>query len=114
MFIPNTTGVLARKSGKDMYAQDSYADPVTVQCAVVRLSTKIKATPVRADYSATRGNAEEEVSVSKILFPASVEISDEDKFTISGIDLRVTQVQERRDVVGNIDHFEVDFGLWQR
>lgn len=114
MLIPNTTGMLARKAGKDLYAQQAYANPVRVMCAIVTLSTKIKPTPVRADYSATRGNAEEEVSVSKILFPSNVAIADEDKFTISGIDLRVTGVQERRDVFGNIDHFEVDFDLWQR
>lgn len=114
MFLPNTTGLLTRKSGKDMFAQPTYAAPVTVPCAVVHLMTKIKPTPVRADYSASRGNAEEEVSTSKILFPATVEIEDEDKFTINAIDLRVVTVQTRYDIIGNIDHFEVDFDLWQR
>jgi len=114
MLIPNTSGVLARKTGKDLYAQDTYATPVTVPCAIVRLSTKIKRTQRLASLSASRGNAEEELSVSKILFPASIEISDEDKFTISGIDLRVSGVREQRNVSGNIDHYEVDFDLWQR
>jgi hypothetical protein len=114
VFLPNTTGKLARKLGTDLFAQQTYAPAVTVPCGIVKLATRVKPTPVRADYSATRGNAEEEVSISKILFPASVEISDDDKFTISGIDLRVTGVHERRSVFGVIDHYEVDFGLWQR
>jgi hypothetical protein len=114
VFLPNTTGYLARKTGKDIYAQDSYATPVPVPCAVVHLVTSIKATPVRADYSASRGAAEEEVSKSMILFPANVPIADEDKFTISGVDLRVISVQERRDIVGAIDHYQVELGIWQR
>lgn len=114
MLIPNTTGQLSRRTGTDIYSQESYAAPVTVQCAIVQLLTKIQITKVRSEYSATRANAEEEVSVSKILFPASVTIEDQDKFTISGVELRVTGVQERRDVFGNIDHFEVDFGIWER
>jgi hypothetical protein len=114
VFVPNTTGVLSRRQVTDLYAQESYAAPLTVPCAIVTLMTKVKTTPVRADYSATRGNAEETVSSSRILFPPSVQIEAEDKFTISGIDLRVTEIIERRDVWGAIDHFDVSFGIWAR
>jgi hypothetical protein len=112
MFIPNTTGILARKTGNDVYAQPIYGAPLTVACSIVHLTDKIQKTPVRADSSASRGNAMEEVSVSKILFPATVTIGGEDKFVINGINLRVIGVEVRRDVFGVIDHYEVDFGLW--
>jgi hypothetical protein len=114
VLLPNTTGSLSRKLAKDVYAQLSYAAPVTVPCSIVHLTTKAIKTPVRADSSATRGNAEEEVSVSKILFPTTVTIGYDDKFEIGGVALRVIGVEQRRDVLGNLDHFEVDFGFWQR
>jgi hypothetical protein len=113
MFIPNTTGLLSRKTGKDQYSQIVYGPAVTVPCAIVHLDAKIEKTPVRADSSASRGNAEEQVSVSKILFPKTVKPADQDKFQISGIALRVMRVEERRDVLGVIDHYEVDLGIWQ-
>lgn len=113
MFIPNTTGLLSRKIGMDLYAQSIYAPAVKVGCSIVHLADKIIVTPIRADQSATRSNAEEEISVSKILFPRTVVIGEEDKFVISGISLRVTGIEERRDTSGQIDHYEVDFGMWQ-
>jgi hypothetical protein len=114
MMIPNTTGLLARQTGKDIYAQSSYAAPVVVPCAVVNLNTKVVKTPVRADSSATRGNAEEEVSVSKILFPKTVALTEGDKFIISGVNLRIIGIRQQNNVLGQLDHFEVDLGMWQR
>ena len=113
MFSPNTTGVLYRKTGKDLYSAPTYGAARTVGCSIIHRNPKIAKTPVRADSSASRGNAEEELSISKILFPKTIRPVDEDKFVISGIALRVIGVQERRNVFGEVDHYEVDFGLWQ-
>jgi hypothetical protein len=114
MFLPNTTGLLTHKTGQDRFAQATYAEPKTVPCGIVHLNKAAAKTSVRTDSSASRGNAEEQVSVAKILFPITVAIVAGDKFEIQGITLRVLTIEPRLDVLGRHDHNEVDFGSWAR
>jgi DNA-binding transcriptional regulator/RsmH inhibitor MraZ len=83
-----------------------------VPCAIVHSTRANLKTPVRADSSASRGAAEEKVAVSKILFPKTVAIDTNDKFEIDGKILRVTGIEERKNVLGQLDHFEVDFEMF--
>lgn len=112
--IPNTSGQLSHKTGHDGYGQAAYSAPLTVPCAVVTMTQKTKKTPIRADSSASRGAAEERLSIAKILFPTNVTIGQEDRFDILGASLRVIAVQPRNDVLGVLDHYEVDFEAWVR
>jgi hypothetical protein len=109
MFIPNNYGQLSRKLGANIYGERTFQAPVTVPCAIVDNTDQLKKTPVRADSSASRGAAEEDVSVAKILFPANIAIAKDDTFAITDLKLRVTMVQKRFSVFGVLDHLEVDF-----
>lgn len=111
MFIPNTTGMLSRANGRDVYGQFQWSAPAQVRCAVVHLNKLIQKTSVRTDSSASRGNAEETIATAKILFPTSVAIGAEDKFEIQGFKMRVTAIEPRRSVLGKHDHNEVDFEI---
>jgi hypothetical protein len=111
MFIPNTTGLLARRIGTNIYGESTYRKPITVQCAIVTDFAPISKTPVRSDSSASRGAAEEATAVAKVLFPARVAIAPEDRFEIAGLSLRVIAIQKRFSVLGALDHLEVDFDI---
>lgn len=111
MFRPNTKALLRRAGGRNVYGEQQVDAGQVVPCAVVHLNKKVQKTPVRADSSASRGNAEEFVSVSKILFPAKVQLAIGDVLEIHGVRLRATAVEPRLDVPGRLDHFEVDFEI---
>jgi hypothetical protein len=112
MFVPNTFGMLSRRSIKNAYGEYSFAAPVRVPCAIVHSTRKNLKTPVRADSSASRGAAEEKIAVSKLLFPKTVAIDTNDKFEIDGKVLRVIGIEERKNVLGQLDHFEIDFEMF--
>jgi hypothetical protein len=110
--IPNTFGMLSRRGAKNIYGEFAFQAPKRVPCAIVHSTSANLKTPVRADSSASRGAAEEKVAVTKILFPANVAIATNDKFEIDGKILRVTGIEDRKNVLGKLDHFEVDFEMF--
>lgn len=114
MFIPNIVGLLSRKTGDDLYGQGVFGPAKPVQCAVVHAQHVAQKTPVRADSSASRGNAEEEIAVAKFLFAKTVSIAIDDKFVALGMTMRVMKAEARLDVNGLLDHYEVELGLFQR
>jgi len=113
MFVPNTTGVLRRQTGSNIYGEPTYGHPKTVPCGVVRLAIAAEATSVRTDSSASRGAADEPEAVAKILFPANVDISIGDRFEIQTIILRCKKIEPRLAVTGKLDHWECDFDRWE-
>jgi hypothetical protein len=111
MFMPNTTGLLSRHTGRNQYSEPAFAAPIAVPCAVVDTLHKVQKTPVRADSSASRGASEEQLAAYKVLFPKTVSIGINDKFQIDGLTLRVIGITPRRSVLGMLDHFDVDFDI---
>lgn len=112
MFIPNNKGQLQAFSGYNSTAEPQFAPAKSVLCGVVHLNKIVQKSTVRADSSGSRGSADEFVSISKILFPASVSIATGYKFRIAGLTLKATTVEPRYSVYGVIDHYEVDFEQW--
>jgi hypothetical protein len=113
MFLPNTTGTLYRQTAKNLYGEPSFAQPRVVACGIVRLVAKAEKTSVRADSSASRGNADEEVTTSKILFPVAADPRIGDRFDIQGFVLRMIARHPRLSVYGHLDHYEVDLEHWE-
>lgn len=108
MFLPNTYGMLSRKNGTNIFAEQIFGSPVKTPCAVVHLQETQVKSPIRADSSASRGNAEELTEMAKILFPRNIVLHVGDKFTILGFSLEVAKIEPRNDVLGKLDHYEVD------
>lgn len=113
-FIPNADCVLTRKSVTyDRYGQpDEVFDSKKVRCAVVTLSLDRELTAVRADSSATRGNARELTVNARLLFQRSVEVKNGDIVDILGIRLKVAGVFPRLDAAGRVDHHQVDLEIF--
>lgn len=110
MFIPNTTCRLySRTDTQDLYGQYSFAAPVTVGCSVVQMDLVVKKTSVRADSSASRGRAEEEIGLVRLLFPTSTSVKEGDVCEVDGYAIEVIRIFPRRNTVGQLDHYQVDF-----
>ena len=112
MFIPNNYGKLTPTTGTSLYGDERFGRTVKVPCGIVHLNKQVQKTTVRSDSSGSTGSADEFVSSSRILFPASVQIKTGWKFEIGGITLRIVSVEPRFNVRGALDHFEADLQAW--
>ena len=90
-----------------------YAAPFDSKCGVVKLLSATEKSTVRADSSASRGNTEEILADSKLLFLPGTDIAVNDRVEIYDINLRVMSKRIRFDVAGRVDHYEVDFMIWE-
>lgn len=111
MFKPNATCTLySRTDEQDVYGVYSFLPPkMNTPCAVVQMDLVVKKTSVRADSSASRGRAEEEIGLVRLLFPSTVSIQEYDVVEINGVVIEVIRIFPRRDVLGKVDHYQVDF-----
>jgi hypothetical protein len=110
MFIPNATCHIRKKlPGFDKYGQPAYGPKTAVRFALVRYDTKTEDSTVRADSSATRGNIKEFNATGRVLFPVSVAPSWDDVLIIYGKTYAIKEVEPRYNVLGKLDHYEVDY-----
>lgn len=108
MFRPNQVCAIQVTSGNtDVYGQPLATTRVREQCAVVRLVTTNQPSSVRADSSASRGNAKELVSDSLILLAKTTVANIDDLIDIGGMTLRITSKHPRFNIAGSLDHFEI-------
>lgn len=113
MFRPNQVCYISVASGRtDVYGQSLAAKKVREQCAVVRLVTTNMKSAVRADSSASRGNAKELVGDSLILLTAMTAAGIDDLIEVSGGTFRILSMHPRYSVGGALDHYEVTASVW--
>jgi hypothetical protein len=112
MYFSNNSGALSKRVSTDVYGEPRYSTPIIVGCAVVHLNGTIKKSPVRADSSASRANADEVIEAAKILFPPLTDIALGDRFIIATIDLRVISVEPRYSTSRGLDHIQCGFEAW--
>jgi len=110
MFIPNATCYVRRKAkGYDKYGQSTYSPKTAIRFALVRYDTKTEDSTVRADSSATRGNIKEFQASGRILVPKDVRLVWGDILIIYGKVYRVKELEPRFNVLGQLDHYEIDY-----
>lgn len=109
MFNPNSKCLLRRFSGRDKYAQETFAAAEPIGYSPVRLQGQVEKSSVRADSSASRGQAEIQTGTYKILVDKSVAgLRIDDRLEIDGAAFRIASIHPRYRVMGGLDHFEVD------
>lgn len=108
MFRPNAIGALRRVVGRDVQNRETLGPEIECPFAPVKLSRDVERTTVRADSSATRGQADEVVSASKILVVAYVQPRLGDRFIYNGQTWKISAVHPRTSVAGVLDHYECD------
>jgi hypothetical protein len=113
MFRPNQVCTIVVASGRtDVYGQPLAATRITERCAVVRLVVTNQPSSVRADSSASRGNAKELVSDSLILLAKTTAANIDDLIDIGGFKFRILSKHPRFAINGNLDHYEITASIW--
>lgn len=108
MFRPNTVASLLRKDAKrNIHGKESFQAPVPLPCAVVSLADRVVESSVRADSTASRGAAEQEVLQAKILIPIHVAVKKGDVIKVLGRLVEISSVHPRNDVFGRPHHQEI-------
>lgn len=115
MFRPNLTCRIQLASGKnDVHGQPIPGRSVVERCAVVKLATSNEKTSVRADSSASRGNAMELENISVILLVPTTAAQIDDIVELSGVKLRIASREPKLDVSGRLDHFRIQATMWSQ
>ena len=113
MFRPNQNCTIISASGRtDVYGQPITSTRYSERCAVVKLITKNQKTAIRADSSASRGNARETVADSLILLARNTRAEIDDLISVSGQTLRIMSMHPRFSVTGELDHYEITASHW--
>lgn len=113
MFRPNKNCILHKSSGKtDVYGMPMPGLKYKERCSVVKMNIKSAKSAVRADTSATRGNAQELETDTVLLLPKSSKAQIDDNIEMIGHQFRIVAIQPRFDVNGNLDHYEVGCTYW--
>jgi hypothetical protein len=108
MFIPNQTAILLRKLAKrDIHGRENFMPGVPIRCSVVSLTDRVVTTSVRADSTASRAAADEEVLQAKLMVQVHVTIKKGDVLHIAGRRIEVAGIHQRFDILGKHDHNEV-------
>lgn len=107
-FRPNMTAQIMRKQAKrDIHGREQFDPMVPVPIALVRLSEMVEESSVRADQTASRGSADQEVLQAKFLVSPHLAVSKGDVFIISGRNVEVAAIHPRVDIFGKPHHQEV-------
>lgn len=115
MFRPNLNCRIQLASGKnDVHGQPIPGRYVGERCAIVKLLISNEKSSVRADSSASRGNALEEQATSVILLPITTKAMIDDIIEVANVKLRIMGKHPRFDVAGRLDHFEIHATYWSQ
>jgi hypothetical protein len=115
MFRPNLKCRIQLASGKnDVHGQPIPGRFVNERCAIVKLVISNEKSSVRADSSASRGNAMEMEATSVILLERTSQANIDDIIAVSGVKLRIMARHQRYDVAGRFDHFEIHATMWSQ
>ena len=112
LMIPKIKCVVTKVGGVDLYGQELPGDSFKSKCAIVKLNTSSIKTSVRADSSASRGNAREVTHDARLLFSPKINLEIGDKVQINRVDLKVLGIFPRYTIAGALDHLQVDAELW--
>lgn len=110
MFIPNTTcDYYAKLPATDNFGRHTFAPKVVLRCSFISIADPVQKSSVRADTSGSRGQAEQAQGDARYLFPASTALKLGDVIYKDGVWLEVIQFTPMRNVLGQLDHNQVDF-----
>lgn len=114
MFAPTSKVRVQKRDGNTIYGQPRLGAWTTENCVVLRLRRRTEKSSVRADSSASRGNAEETQVDAILLAPPKTAMKVNDIIEIRGMKLRVTGMEDRFDLLGKLDHVQITATYWSQ
>jgi hypothetical protein len=113
MFNPTLPITIEVASGEtDVFGQPTAARVVQERCSVVSLTRRSAKTSIRADSSATRGNATEIEADGTLLLSPTTAAGIDDVATVAGQRVRLVAITQQFDLNGRLDHHEVMVVHW--
>jgi len=113
MFRANKNCVIHAASGKtDVYGMPLPGPRYKERCAVVKMNVMSAKSAVRADTSATRGNAQELQTDTVLLLSRTTMARINDNIELMGFQFKVTEIHPRFDLLGDLDHYEIGCTYW--
>lgn len=113
MFRPNQRCVVITASKQtDVYGQPVRSFRKAEGCVVVKLNVISAKSAIRADTSASRGNARELEVDMEILLAKSTTAEIDDLIEFAGTTYRIASKFPRFDLLGKLDHYQLTCTYW--
>ena len=112
LFNPNTTCVIIKNSGYNDYGEPQYGERVVEKCAVLNAGISTKKSSVRADSSASRGNAWENIADYWFIFMPDTVADIDDLVEFNGHQLKIIKLIPRYSLTAEHDHTEAHCQMW--
>jgi len=115
MFRPNQNCLIHKTGGKtDVFGMPLPGVRVKERCAVIELNIRNEKSSVRADTSASRGNAREFQADAKFLLTKTTKAEIDDVIEFADEVFRIAQKFPRHDLQGRLDHYEIVCTFWSK
>lgn len=113
MFKPNAYCYIIRTSAEtDVYGMPLNKTKTKEPCTPLRIDARVDRSSVRADTSASRGNAREYQTVAKFLVPKNTVAGIDDILEWNGDAMRIAGKMPRYNLQGVLDHYELSCTDW--
>ena len=112
LFNPNNTCVIIKNTGYNMYGESQRKERITEPCALLNAETAIKKSSVRADSSASRGNAQEMIADYWLILLPTTCAEEDDLVEINGVQAKIFKLVPRFSLYGEHDHTEALCQMW--
>lgn len=113
LFNPNATCSLLKNTGYSAYGEQTYSkEPIIEKCAVLNAKRAMKKSSVRADSSASRGNAQETIADFWLILMPDTEAEIDDLVEIHGVRVKIVDLIPRYGLDGSHDHTEAMCQMW--
>lgn len=113
MFFPNLDCKIFKITEYDLHGEEVRGETLSERCSIIHYRIRTDGTSVRADSTASRGQAEHsEASVRLLMENTSrVEIDDELQVANHKETLQVVEKFPRYDMDGELHHWQVDLKI---
>lgn len=112
MFRPNKDCIVGKTGAMDVFGQRTTSVLKRERCSIVKFDIQNLQSSVRADSSASRGAAQEEVADILILLTANTVAVIEDTLTVAGRTLKIASMEPQYNILGKLDHYRVKCEMW--
>lgn len=112
LFMPNRLCVIIKNTGYNVYGEPERKERITEKCTLINAGRSMKKSSVRADSSASRGNAQEIVADYWLLLTHNTCAEIDDLIEINGMQLKIYSLIPRYDLRGKHDHTEALCTMW--
>ena len=112
LFSPNAICYIIKTVSFNKYGEPERYDRVEEKCALLEAGITLKKSSVRADSSASRGNAIEKVADYWLILMPDTCAEINDLIEIHGVQVKIVQMTPRYSLRGELDHFEALCARW--